>query len=493
MLDEPELTGAKPLGPGDIVADRYEVRDELGRGGYAIVYRALDRQTGAVVALKTLRPQAPRPHEVVARFRREVQLVSKLQHPNTVRVPDYGFEPDLFLAMELLKGYPLADVLDGVNGLEPHRAVAIARGVLESLSEAHEMGIVHRDLKPENVFLVQHSDGTESVKVLDFGIAKVLGLSEEEMAQPALTLQGRAMGTPTYMSPEQARGASLTTRSDIYAVAILLYEMLCGVPPFQGKGPMDVMLKHVNADIPPLTVPALQGTLIDRAVRKALAKKPDDRFPTAWEFLAALGGVALRAPGLAPVAKRLPPESSPAASRPARIAGQRPSSSAPVAASTDPAAPRPTHRAADTVHTDPMPRPAAAPDRVEVQAAPPKGTEPPASAPRPDVFPGQPVGTPAQPSDGMRNEVPPAAALNASPPNSAAPAVADGPHSQPHPAQAAKVVQAAVPKRSRRQPQRTASFEPAAADEAARFRRSLAILLTILAALIALSTWLHTH
>ncbi|TVR04659.1 MAG: serine/threonine protein kinase [Deltaproteobacteria bacterium] len=340
MLDEPQLTGANPVGPGDLVADRYELESELGRGGYAIVYRALDRETGERVAVKTIRPVAPRPQEVVARFRQEAQLVSRLTHPNTVRVFDFGFHPELYLAMELLQGCALSDILDGVNGLEPHRAVAIARGVLESLSEAHEQGIVHRDLKPENVFLVQHEDGTETVKVLDFGIAKVLGFSEEEMNQPSLTLQGRAMGTPTYMSPEQARGAALTTRSDIYAVAVLLYEMLCGVPPFQGKGPMDVMLQHVNADVPALTVPALRGTLIDRAVQKALAKKPEDRFANAWEFLAALGGIALRAPGIAPVAQPLPPQAAqdPGPSR--RVAGAR--------SSGRPAAVSPTHSRASS-------------------------------------------------------------------------------------------------------------------------------------------------
>ncbi|MFT4703432.1 MAG: serine/threonine protein kinase [Bradymonadia bacterium] len=290
MHDEPGLTGASPLSQGDLVAGRYRVVDEIGRGGYAIVYKALDTKTDIMVALKTIRPIAPRPHEVVARFRREAEMVSKLKHPNTVQVFDYGFETDLYLAMECLEGYPLSDILDGVNGINLRRAIKIAQGVLSSLTEAHALGIVHRDLKPENVFVVRHADGAEGVKVLDFGIAKFI---YDDGKDPALTLKGRAMGTPTYMSPEQAKGNSLTIRSDIYAVAVLIYEMLCGVPPFQGENAMDIMLQHVNEPPPPLSVDALQGTPFDRAVQKGLAKKPDDRFRDAHEFLAALGGTAV--------------------------------------------------------------------------------------------------------------------------------------------------------------------------------------------------------
>ena len=291
MHDKPGLTGASPLSQGDMIANRYRVMEEGGRGGYAIVYKALDTRTNEVIALKTIRPIAPRPEEVRERFRREAEMVSKLKHPNTVRVFDYGFESDFFLAMEYLEGHPLSDVLDGVNGLAPHRSIAIACGVLESLTEAHSLGIVHRDLKPENVFLVQTLDGSEIVKVLDFGIAK---LTYDDGSMPSLTLKGRAMGTPTYMSPEQAKGASLSIESDIYAVAVLAYEMLCGVPPFLGDNAMEIMLKHVNEPPPHVTVPSLRGTVIERAIQKGLAKKPEQRFRDAHEFLIALGGAATR-------------------------------------------------------------------------------------------------------------------------------------------------------------------------------------------------------
>jgi serine/threonine-protein kinase len=270
--------------------------DEIGRGGYAIVYRALDTEVDRHVALKTIRPIAPRPQEVVARFRREVEMVAQLDHPNIVKVFDFGFEHDLYLAMELLHGYPLSDILDGVRGISLRRSIAIAQGVLSALTEAHARGIVHRDLKPENVFLVQLDGGREMVKVLDFGIAK----SVFDDSNPNLTLKGRAMGTPTYMSPEQAKGAKLNTRSDIYAVAVLIYEMLCGVPPFQGDTAMDIMLKHVNDAPPQLTVEALRGTPFDKAIQKGLAKKPEHRFADAHEFLAAFGGTAVTAAGHSP-------------------------------------------------------------------------------------------------------------------------------------------------------------------------------------------------
>ena len=313
MTDKPGLTGASPLSSGDVVANRYRVIEELGRGGYAIVYRAQDTRTGETIALKTIRPIAPRPDEVRERFRREAELVSKLKHKNTVRVFDYGFETDFYLAMEFLEGSPLSDLLDGQHGLDVQRSIRITRGVLSSLAEAHRLGIVHRDLKPENVFLLKRTDEPEEhVKVLDFGIAKAL-LDE---GSPVLTLKGRAMGTPAYMSPEQAKGARLTVHSDLYAVAVLVYEMVCGVPPFSGDSAMTIMLKHVNEPAPGLTLAHLRNSQLERAILRALAKSPFVRFNSAEEFELALGGAAaeIGGPGLPPAqpaAARATPTSDP--------------------------------------------------------------------------------------------------------------------------------------------------------------------------------------
>lgn len=273
---------------GDVVAERYELHAEIGRGGYAIVFRVHDRETGDEVALKTIRPVA-RPKEALARFKREAELISKLRHPNTVRVFDYGMEDDVYIAMELLRGHPLSDELDTRRRLPVARAIQICCEVLKSLAEAHELGIVHRDLKPENVFLVGNDDGTQAVKVLDFGIAK-LTKDSSHLDPQALTLQGRAMGTPNYMSPEQAKGLDLTPHSDLYTMGVLLYEMIAGKPPFAGGTAMDIMLRHVNAPVPRLPDPKLRGTPIERTIRKAMNKDFSKRFKSASDMLAALGG-----------------------------------------------------------------------------------------------------------------------------------------------------------------------------------------------------------
>jgi serine/threonine-protein kinase len=291
MADRFGRTAGTDYSIGSLVAGRYRLESEIGRGGYAIVYRARDIQLNRPVALKTIRPVTPRPREALARFRREAELISKLRHPNTVRVYDFGMDEDVYISMELLHGRSLASELDGRHGLPLNRAIGIACEVLKSLSEAHTLGIVHRDLKPENIFLVENIDGTESVKVLDFGIAKLT----KEAAGPEhtpLTLQGRAMGTPNYMSPEQAKGKDLTPHSDLYTVGVLLFEMIGGRPPYAGGTAMEIMLRHVNDAIPRLPNAELRGTPIERAIRKALAKNSDKRFNNAAEMLAALGGFA---------------------------------------------------------------------------------------------------------------------------------------------------------------------------------------------------------
>jgi serine/threonine-protein kinase len=258
------------------------------------------------VALKTIRAVTPRRKEALSRFRREAELVARLKHPNTVTLFDYGLDDDVYIAMELLRGHSLSEELDGRSSLPIGRSVAICCEVLKSLSEAHDMGIIHRDLKPENVFLVQNPDGTESVKVLDFGIAK-LTKEASHLAPEKLTLQGRAMGTPNYMSPEQAKGQDLTPHSDLYTVGILLFEMITGKPPFGGGTAMEIMLRQVNDPVPRLPIPELKGTPIERAIRKALSKAPDRRFRSAAVMLAALGGHAAAPVGELPAAQALKP------------------------------------------------------------------------------------------------------------------------------------------------------------------------------------------
>jgi serine/threonine-protein kinase len=293
---------------GDVIAERYELIEEIGRGGYAVVYRSHDREADRELAVKTLLPVSQRPRESLARFRREADLVARLRHDNTVRIFGYGMEDDVYIAMELLEGRPLSSELDQENCLSVSRSVVICCEVLKSLSEAHELGIIHRDLKPENIYLVDNDDGTESIKVLDFGIAKLT--KEAAFFDPvSLTMQGKAMGTPNYMSPEQAKGQDLTPHSDIYACGLLLFEMITGKPPYHGGGAMDIMLRHVNAPIPKLPDPDLRNTPIERTIRKALQKDYANRFQSASDMLAALGGQAAVPVGEMHKAQRLHPSS----------------------------------------------------------------------------------------------------------------------------------------------------------------------------------------
>ncbi len=288
MSEDRGDTMGNPLSTGDVVDGRFEVVHEIGRGGYAIVYRAKDLKKGRDVALKIMHPSGPDSDDIVERFKREVVLASQLEHANTVQVFQYGINDELYLAMELLEGHSLTEELNGREGIPVERAVAIGCAILASLSEAHALGIVHRDIKPENIFLAEDSWGRERVKVLDFGIAKLTGDAQREHNLPNLTMMGRAMGTPTYMSPEQAQARELTAASDIYAVGVLLYELIEGVPPFHGGDAMQVMLRHVNEPPPHLTVHGLTGSLLDQALQKAMQKDPEDRFADARGFLTAL-------------------------------------------------------------------------------------------------------------------------------------------------------------------------------------------------------------
>lgn len=317
------VKGGTLMRPGDVVANRYRLLQEIGRGGYAIVYRALDIETQLEVALKTIRPVTPRPEETLARFRREATLISGLQHPNTVRLLDFGLDDEVYIAMELLQGHPLSEELEKYRRLPIGKSLAIACEVLKSLSEAHSLGIIHRDLKPENVFLVRNPDGSESVKVLDFGIAK-LTKDAPQFDPTALTLQGRAMGTPNYMSPEQAKGHDLTPHSDLYTVGILLYEMIVGRPPYAGGSAMEIMLRQVNAPVPRLPISELRDTPIERAIRKALLKSPEKRFSSANQMLAALGGLSVSPLGQLPPAKPLQPETPPSVEQRALLVQEPP-------------------------------------------------------------------------------------------------------------------------------------------------------------------------
>ncbi len=262
----------------------------IGSGGMGVVYLAEHVNLGKPYAIKFLHPQFAADQEVVERFRREARVIASLDHENIIRETDFGWFDSFgfYLVMEYLEGKTLKQVIRGGEALPPARILNLFEQLCGALEEAHEKDIVHRDLKPENLFLLQRR-GREVLKILDFGIARIAqtGIPSE------FTVDGEVYGSPTYMSPEQARGdlSQITPRSDLYSVGVILFEAISGRTPFQGKTPTEVMLGHIThtpprlsdirPDLPPN--PALEALLA-----KALAKDPSQRFASAWQIYEAL-------------------------------------------------------------------------------------------------------------------------------------------------------------------------------------------------------------
>lgn len=263
---------------GVVIGDRYHITGLISAGGVGAVYRA-EQMTliRRAVAVKVLRPEHLVERGRVARFEQEVCITAQLRHPNTIRVLDSGRMEDgrLFLVTELLEGEPLHAAL--ARGPLPElRAVRIARQVVASLREAHGHGLVHRDLKPSNVIL-EPIGGQEVVKVIDFGMAKLVSF-------PGITMPMTLCGTPGYMAPEQVLGLRLDQRVDIYALGLLLYECLSGAPPFTGETPLALCLRHVSEEPVRLSarVPELNPTL-EALVHALLQKAPERRLQTMAE------------------------------------------------------------------------------------------------------------------------------------------------------------------------------------------------------------------
>jgi beta-lactam-binding protein with PASTA domain len=270
----------EPVSDPRIYSNRYEVTHLIDRGGMALVYRAQDLLLSRAVALKILYPELSADPLFVERFRREAQAAANLSHPNIVPVFDWGEDNGTyFIVMELIDGTSLDHDLRGARTLSPSRSAVIAAQVASALGYAHRSGVVHRDVKPGNILIT--SDG--QVKVTDFGIAQAVS-SEDQFAEA-----GSVMGTATYFSPEQASGAPVDGRSDVYSLGVVLYEMLVGRPPFIGDSPVEVSSKHVNDPVPELSqfnpdVPADLSAI----VMEALAKSPSQRYQSADEFRADL-------------------------------------------------------------------------------------------------------------------------------------------------------------------------------------------------------------
>ena len=262
-----------------LLGGRYELAEELGYGGMAEVFRARDTRLGRDVAVKVLRADLARDPAFLQRFQREAQSAAGLNHANIVGVYDTGEQDGVpYIVMELVTGRTLREVLAEDGRVLPRRALEIVAEICAALSYSHRQGIVHRDIKPANVMLTP----TGEIKVMDFGIARAASASSATMTQTA-----QILGTAQYLSPEQARGEHVDGRSDIYSTGCVLYELLTGVPPFQGESAVAVAYQHVREDpLPPSQIDSDLPAALDAVVLKAMAKNPANRYQSADEFQA---------------------------------------------------------------------------------------------------------------------------------------------------------------------------------------------------------------
>jgi HEAT repeat protein/predicted Ser/Thr protein kinase len=267
-----------PISAGTSIANRYEIEGVLGEGGMGLVYKAMDRVLDETVALKVLRPNFARTPEADRRFRSEIKLARKVSHRNVCRIHEYGEDGGLrYLSMEYIAGVNLKQAVRGKGGLPLEDAREITIQIAKGLQAIHDVGIIHRDLKTANLM----RDERGIVRLMDFGIAKKWG---EEVGE-GMTGVGDIIGTPEYMSPEQARGQKLDFRSDLYALGVVMFELLTGELPFRGETPLDTLLKHVQEP------PPLEGRIAPELLpilKKALAKDPRERYASARGMVADL-------------------------------------------------------------------------------------------------------------------------------------------------------------------------------------------------------------
>ena len=297
-----KATGAPDPLIGRLINDRFKIAALIARGGMGKVYRAEQAPLGRVCAIKVLNPNYAGEHdpEFHKRFFLEASIASKLTHPNTVTIFDYGRTDDdiYYMAMEYLEGHTLHRAIREAGSFPEERAAHVARQICRALREAHSLGVIHRDLKPANIFLVEHGDETDFVKVLDFGLVK--DVSEGKPAEE-LTQTGLFMGSPKYMAPEQIRGDKVDARTDIYSLGIIMYEMATGKVPFDRPNSVNILMAHVNEEAPPMRQmnPNIQlSPAFEETVLRCMAKDPDTRFRSMDEVLAALkrvGGAAMTA------------------------------------------------------------------------------------------------------------------------------------------------------------------------------------------------------
>jgi len=282
----PELVGKTVLG-------RYRVEAVLGAGAMGTVFRGQDQQLARSVAIKVLHAHLVDQPNMLARFQREAKVAARLQHPNLISVLDVGETDDgqPVIVLELAKGPSLADMLK--RPLEPARITHLLRQLLSGLDHAHAAALIHRDLKPANIMVETSESGEEIPRIVDFGIA-VLRDPDETVAGGKLTTTGQVLGTPLYMAPEQAKGDAIDHRIDLFALGVIVYEMLSGKWPFDGSA-IEIALANIGKDPPPVAERApgvVADPLLERFARKLMARKLAQRFQTARDALEMLDLIA---------------------------------------------------------------------------------------------------------------------------------------------------------------------------------------------------------
>ncbi len=270
---------------GQVFADQYEILSVLGAGGMSVVYRARHRLMDRVVAIKLLHDDSDK--LAIERFKHEAKAASSLKHQNIISIYDFGIVGDqAYLVMDCLEGQNLSEILEDIHHLSVDRAVNIFRQTCMGLEHAHKNGILHRDMKPSNLVLVKGEDGSELVKIVDFGIAKLLPNAGQQ--QTRLTQTGDIFGSPLYMSPEQCQAKALDNRSDIYSFGCVMYETLTGVPPLRGDTAYDTMTMHVSQTPPAFNKVAPELNInknLEALIFRCLEKKPEDRYQSVADLL----------------------------------------------------------------------------------------------------------------------------------------------------------------------------------------------------------------